>query len=249
MLSAALMGVLMLVLAEALRLTQHTLRDTSGASDANSEIQIISSQISRDLVAGKLAEVRAQTGPTSLVAPDGSALWMLSNMNPITNLPVIRSDGTAFWQRNVLYYAVIPNNHNGLYGYNCSGGAGPNGHDDRCPHKLLLRKVIDQSPATDAVNENNMETIIDPGINPYLTRPVGYNTSAMLGTETGLQEVTIAGRRILGFRAEVVGNAVDVELSVVSLRRAQAKVAIGTTSLYNTVYTYRAQMSYRPESI
>lgn len=252
--TSALMVVLMIFLGEAFRQSQKVFRNTTATSDASGEIRGTIHRISRDLRQAQRSLVNTTNVPASLFAPDGSALWFLSNLDSVTQQPLFLSDGSPRWQRNILYYLVVPNNHAGLFGITCGGGIGPGplGHDDRCPHKVLIRKEIDFPPATSPIDE-----VVEPLMTPaqianYLTRPIGYSTTNM-SAEPGLEEVSIVARRMLGFEVLPSGGGVfadggpiDIELRATGIARAQKEVAIGSTSLYNSPLTYHFSLTINP---
>jgi type II secretory pathway pseudopilin PulG len=246
--AGALMALLLVVLAETLRQSQSVFRVTSGSNDASSQLRKVSQALQRDIL--QTNYTFTNTTDSTGVPVEGSALWFLSNLNPATHEPVYMADGSPFWQRNILYYLVMPNNHVGLFGYSCTlaAGPGPLSHDDHCAHKVLIRKEIDFGSATDAINESNVEALIPGGsIAAYLTRPAGYSVAAMSG-EPGVSTVKVVGQLLLGFEAQRAAGAIRVDVRAVSISRAQREINIANSSLYNSRYTVHFSQTLFPQA-
>ena len=245
----SILAVLMFFLAEALRYTQGLFRSSVGNADASLGLRKLATRLRFDLL--KIQPTAVQCCPglaTMTAAPDSDALWMLSNSDPVSGVPVYRADGTPFWQRTVLYYAVTPLNHAGLFGYTCPGGAGPDGRDDRCPHKVMIRKLIDFGPVTTMSDESTAEALMTPAqAAVYFTRPNGYNTAA-LKLEPGVHQVELLSPLLLGFQAQVGVKDVTVNLRAVTLPRARRSIAVGATSLYDSPYTFHFGMTVEPQA-
>ncbi|MBT9582943.1 prepilin-type N-terminal cleavage/methylation domain-containing protein [bacterium] len=245
-LACALMSILMVVLGEALSQAQNAFRNVTGTSDAADELRKVCQHVRQELIQTSGVQIGSRDSANSLGSPDGEAIWFLSNIGSDGN-PHFMSDGSPFWQRNVLYYIVVPGNHLGLFGWNCAGGADPDGYDDRCPHKVLIRKEIDFGVATDFVNEATVETLMSSGdILPYLTQPVGYSCSAM-NAEAGMRQVRIVGRSLLTFRvSSAAPGSVTLDTRAVSIARARTKVALGTASMVDSPFTFHFGITVTP---
>ncbi len=246
MLAMAITGLLLVVLGEALSQAQAAFRNVVGTSEAADELRKVNMRIRQELMQTSALQIASGTSATSLVAPDGQTLWFLSNLGP-DGTPQFLADGSPFWLRNILYYITIPNNHLGLFGWNCTGGAGPFGLDDRCPHKMLIRNEIDFGPVTDGTNEANVEALMTVAdINPYLTRPAGYSVSAM-SLEPGVKFPRIVGRNLLSF-VIVPGapGSITVDTRAVSIARARHKVSLGNASMFNSPFTSHFSITVVP---
>ncbi|MEW6282596.1 MAG: prepilin-type N-terminal cleavage/methylation domain-containing protein, partial [Candidatus Eremiobacterota bacterium] len=223
--------------------------DSEGASV---EMRKASVRLERDLALTELSSLVVAPGPNSLgPAPDGNAVCFLSPVDPATGQVARRKDGNPFWQRNILYYLVVPTNHQALFGSTCAGGVGPNGLDDRCPHKVLVRKVIDSGGATQpGAPESTAERPLT-NLTPYLTRPNGYSLTAM-GGEPGLSQVEIVGARLLTFRVEVAPEPtrtlqeVVVTLQGVALAEARKRLRVGQDPLSTGPFTRSLTLSVIP---
>jgi hypothetical protein len=198
-------------------------RRTSGRDTAARELRKARAALERDLALASPAQLRRSSNL------DGEALWFLSPIDPATRQIARGSDGLAIWQRNILYYLVIPANHDALFGVQCTPAAGPNGMDDRCTHKVLVRKVIDS------------DTLL-PDVSAYLTQPNGFDLSGMSG-EPNLDEAAIVANRLLTFQTESappphgVPNLVRVDLRAVDEEEARHETTVGTQSMYIGKYT------------
>lgn len=233
----ALMGVLMIFLAEALRQSQKSFHYTNSSSDASRQLRKVTNDLEVDLQQTSSATIQRTSAPASLGAPDGDAIWFLSNRDA-TGTPVFHSNGEPFWQYNILYYLVVPNQHDATFGRSCAGGAGPDGNDDRCPHKLLIRKRIDTGDAASNNEDFDEEAPLTPAaVAAYLTRPQGYQTGFM-NSEAGVTQVRVVGQQLLGFRATLHSTLLNLDLRAVTISRAQREVAMGSVSLYDSPYTF-----------
>lgn len=249
MLAAALMSGLLLVLGEAMRQSQTVFRTTSGTADASTELRSVSQRLRRELLQTKLSEVRTVDTPATFGgAPDGKAIWFLSNVDA-SGVPRFTTGGAPFWHRNVIYYIRVPQGHAQLFGYDCGGGAGPGGYDDRCPHKVIVRKEVDSGTLTNYPDEATVEPILPAGTvtGSYLTRPSRYDTSAM-NSEPGVVQAQVVGRLFLTFTAQETSSEVTADFRAVSLPRARKEAAIGTTSLFNKPFTYHFGLSVYPQA-
>lgn len=247
-LACALMSILMVVLGTALSQAQGAFRNASGTSDAADELRKCCSYLRQELIQTSATQVSSSNSTSSLGSPDGAAIWFLSNRGADGNAQFL-DDGSPFWQRNVLYYLVVPNNHAALFGWNCPGGAGPGpfARDDRCPHKVLIRKEIDSGPATDTSNPANIEALMSAAdIVPYLTRPAGYSVVAM-NAEPGVDNTRIVGRNLLTFDVTTTAaGLIGIDTRAVSIARARTKISLGSVSLFDSPYTFHFGMSVSP---
>ena len=124
----------------------------------------------------------------------GNAIWMLTAVDEFGEFQR-DDDGVPIYQRNILYYLVRPNNHATISdGVNCdiNDGAYPNG-DPFCPHKILIRKVIDIE--TDPMISEPLLTYV--GVDTYLTLPDGYDLPGMVAA-VGAPGVVDGSIRVVG---------------------------------------------------
>lgn len=242
--AAALLAALMAFLGEALRQSQKVFRSTTGNNDASSELRKVVTNLRRELIQTRYDDSNC----TSTL--DGGVLWFLSNVDPSTGQPCYLSDGTPYWQRNIVYYLASPTAHTTLFvRSNCVLVAGAFGEDDRCPHKVLIRKEVDTGAATDAnpANEANVETLIPAAsISTYLGAPATYNLSSMVGGE--IKAAKPVGHNMLSFHVDRQNGAIDCDLRAVSLLEAQRNLAVGGVSLYSTPYTISFDFSVFPQA-
>ena len=216
-------------------------RRTSGSSDSQLNLRKVHSRLSRDVRRTSFASVGTTPGLNSLGPEDGRAVWFLSAEDRSSGLFMRTATGTPFWQNNVLYYLAVPNNHEALFGITCSGGADADGFEVQCPHKVLIRKVIDGGTPTDPNDELSAEEPLTAAdIIPYLTRPDGFDTSAML-SEPGVLDAAVVSSSLLSMSVELAPEPqwereIRVELASVSLPTAQRTIEIGTVPLRDTVH-------------
>lgn len=243
MFACGLVSVLLLVLSVALRQSQWVFRTTSGNNDTSALLRKVTQELQRDLLQTNLQFCATSTTPGA----EGAALWFLSNQDPVDHKPRFKSDGSPFWTRNVLYYLVIPNGHVSLFGRTCPTGAGPSGHDEHCPHKVLVRKEIDLGATANYTDDNTAEALIPvAAINAYLSKPNGYKVNGMY-SEPGVKEAKVAGQLLLDFEASVAQGAVNTDFRAVALARAERE-ANTSGAMYDSKYTLHFAQSIYPQS-
>lgn len=131
---------------------------TAGSQDVDMELLKARDTLRRDLLQASFVQCRVSHYPTLAGADNtGDVLWMLSAEDPTTGELARDSEGTPFWQRNVVYYCVVPTDHDKYYGTAC-GASKP----ADCPHKLLVRRVIDDgTPTRPGSRAKNEEALLD----------------------------------------------------------------------------------------
>ena len=170
-------------------------------------------------VAKAPAELRTLSGS------DGDVLWFLSAVDPLSGEFVRDPDnGTPFWQRNIVYYAVSP------LGLGDLGYTGPGrdvgGYEVACPFKILVRKEIDSGAATSDPSSTPIETLMTYAeLAPHLNRPTGYSCSGMGSANATVKPVSA---HVLTFRADLDPNlrgiSVDVRCSAIDRARREGSI-------------------------
>lgn len=248
--AAAVFSVLLLVVLALFNQSIYVWRVTSSADGANRELRKVRAALERDLALTSPTEIaRAQVpGHLGGGASDGEALWFLSPIDPATGEIVLDEDGLPVWQRNILYYLVVPGDHAGTFGSTCAGGAAANGYDDRCPHKILIRRVIDAGTATIPTDPTTREALIAPGaIGPYLVQPTGFDISA-------LPDTRIVANNLLCFETVSApppnnqAREVLVDVRAVGVEEARRETSVGTAPLYNSRFTEQHPFSVFPKN-
>lgn len=243
LIAASIFSVCLLVLAALFTQTQNLWRSINSRDVSRRELAKASASLQRDLKLASGQELSKTRVPPSLGSgDDGEAIWFLSPVDPVSGQMVHRQDAKPFWQRNILYYLVVPANHNNSFQVNCLGTAGPGGYEVACAHKVLIRKVIDSGPATIPGNETTQETLV-PSVAAYLTRPNGLSVAAMAG-EPNLKEVKIVATNLLYFATTAPGaTQLDIELRAVAVELARHQMPLGSTSIYDSRYTRQAALN------
>lgn len=246
----ALFSMLGLIAYTAMTRSADIYRRTSSRTSAQRELRRAEVRIEHDLRATSYDSTATSGGPASLgTAPDGDALWMLSAFSPKTQRYMQSEDGGPYWQSHVLYYLAVPGGHTG-----CSGGAGPDGNDDRCPHKVLIRKIIDMGDPADPTptpgptpkDELEDPEVLANSMNAFTTPPVGISTAGMVGGE--VIDAQIVAINLLGFKVTrgAGPKEIQVDLRAVAIDEAQRKLGVGTTSLFSVPYTLVQQLTIIP---
>lgn len=175
-------------------------KSVSGNDDASLQLRKAIRHLNRDLVASYYPEVLIEQVPGARGVV-GDAVCMLScSAGDDARGPVsLTESGAPFWQRNVLFYIALPQ------GDTCTGGPDADGYEDMCPHKVLIRKVIDSDPATLPLPDGNPtsdEEVLLTSLSLYLTRPTArLGTGAML-SEPGVTYAEVVAADLLTMRVE-----------------------------------------------
>lgn len=253
--SLAVFSVLTVLLGLALIQSQKVWRELTGAAESDSQLKRVGISLRRELSAASFVNCSNTTVPAHLAggAFDGDAIWFLSNVDSTTGQAFRKADGTPFWQHNVIYYLIVPGNHTGLYGFTCNGGVGPGGYDDRCPHKVLVRKEVDNplGGSTNPTVETTEDTLLTSAqIGTYLTQTNQFSTAGMTG-EAGFLRAHVVARALLMLNFRIgsnpsVPNQILVDARTVSIVQARKEVALGTASLATGRYTTQWDFSILP---
>ncbi|MBI3924458.1 MAG: hypothetical protein HY319_02865 [Armatimonadetes bacterium] len=240
--SVGLFSLLLVVITVLFTRTLGVWRRIDSADTADREMRKAVAALRHDLQLASPSRLsRTQVPPSLGSASDGEALWFLSPLDATGKMVHKQDSAEPLWQRNVLYYLVVPQDHDATFKMICAGASGPTGDDAGCPHKVLIRKVIDSGTPTVPSDETTEEAMV-ADVTPYLTRPDGYDVSGM--SEPGLEETTIIASNLLGFESQS-GNPTEVavELRAVSIQEARRETNVGATSMYAGRFTRLAPFS------
>lgn len=198
--------------------------------------------------------------PASMGGND--AIWFLSAEDIDGNF-AHDPDGGPFWQRNILYFLAIPDNHHLVSTTNCTPGGGPNG-DDHCPHKVLVRAVIDNPPVTDPPpalptpfpDDLEPETLLTQAeVADYIIAPDGFDLS-VLRTKPGVEEADIVAVDLLWFKVNTVQSTelgqrtygVEVDLRAVAHDEAMKTSDFGFVPLGDRAITQQSRFTVLPNN-
>ena len=238
-----LFAVLSLLMALALKQSSTLWVTSSSHQDANEVLRKISARLEKDVPMVSLEHLDIAPVPASLGGGvDGDAVWFLSHINPTTGRPHLKADGTPFWQCNVLYYSVVPESVDQLSTRPIRSGS-TDGYEDRCPYKVVIRKVIDQGTPTDPNDENSEEKLMSAAdISAYLSRPDRLSVAAMAG-EANLLDLEIVGYPVLLFRGSPIAapEGVQFDIRAVAIERAH-RLDKGSESLLDSAATIRSEL-------
>lgn len=242
--AAGVFSVLLIVVLALFNQSVAVWRTTSSTDAANRELRKVRTSLERDLQLSALDQVGRGQVSAHLGggASDGEALWFLSPIDPATGQIVTDDEGNPVWQRNIVYYLIVPNNHAGTFGSTCAGGADAHGYDDRCPHKVLVRRVIDRVPATDPKDPATQETLIPAGaIGPYLVQPDGFDLSAY-------PDARIVASNLLTFETTTGTASVDVDVRALGIDEARREARVGVDPFYDSRFTEQHPFSVFPKN-
>lgn len=247
-----IMSLILALLAGALLAAGKAWRRTSGLNTVETQLGKAQSHLVRDLESIRFDESATTLSTAGLAGvPAGTAIWFLSAVDPATETAVRTPFGAPLWQRNILIYPAVPLNHDSLFGMTCTGGAGPLGLDDQCPHKVLIRKVIDGPVSHPDIA--GAEGLLSAGqIANYLTRPQGFDTSNMSG-EAGLEDVSFLANFLLFFSVErgpAGGSPLEVQVDIraLNIEDARRNIPVGNSSLADSRFTSHQLFSIYPRN-
>ena len=197
-----------------------------------------------------LATAKKPSQLVNLSGSDGDVFWMLSAIDPASGLLQRKADGSPFWQRNIVYYAVCPEpaslTEMGFQG----PGLDVDGYESACPYKILIRKEIDSGVPTVAGGaESTEETLLSlTDISGYLERPVGYSCAAMNRPGVVAQPISA---RVLTFRVDLLAatRGVSVDLRCTALERADKEGLVGARDLSENPVTSVSQFMAFPPNL
>lgn len=218
-------------------------RKMNSVTEASVHLRRASNQIQGDLLSTSYSRISTLPGPTSLTGYDGDAIWFLSALDANGNF-MRKGDGSPFWQRHILYYTVTPNNQEvAPFGI---GGSDPQGYEDYCPYKVLIRKEIDVGTLTDLADETTEEQLMTAAqISAYLTRPTDYKLQN-LASETGVTDIRLVARGILTTRVSLDSGAVSLRVLVSSNDQARKYAGYGSMSLTGQPFIHEVDFTVVP---
>lgn len=223
----------------ALQQTGHIWRRSLSRDNAVSELLKAHQALEADLVVTRADDdfLAIRTVPASLGGgADSDAIEFLTPLNlttPTADTKLTQEiNGAAYMICNVIFYAVVPMGHT-----TCVGGS-VGGYDYNCPHKIFLRRVIDQNPLNDPMLPDSDDVLVKPWVG-LLVRPTGYPHTPDFRT------IAI---NLLSFRCNLDGPQLHCNLKAVALDEAQREVGIGTTSLATGRFTVEHSFSIFPKN-
>lgn len=206
--------------------SQRLWRRVSASSSAGQSLRRAASRLGPDLRNCGKKEIDSMANGTGAQRL-GDAVWFLSAEHPNDGTFVRTDGGGAFWQRNVLYYLTVPLDHDSRYGTACQAW------ERICPHKILVRKVIDSGPTTTPTGPESSKEELLTGLQAaaYLTRPATLALSSMT-SEPGVTRVDYVTGTLLDLRLEVEKSGESVlevrcDLEAPLLEDARGHVVVG----------------------
>jgi prepilin-type N-terminal cleavage/methylation domain-containing protein len=253
-LSMSLLALMTLAGFFMLQIAQKSFWKVTGNEDAALQLRKATRQIQRDLQVSNFSQTNVFKVPGSLPGSsagfDSIALACLSCSTDGVGDVVTKAGGEPYWQRNVLYYLIVPQ------GDTCQGGIDPTTQcDDRCPHKVLVKKIIDLAPTTSptGIPSADIETMMTGLQAPmFLSRPNRTDVSAM-ASEAGVSQVSVVANQLLTMIVERqpdpnIPLEVRIQLQAYNQAAGQKLVAVGTAPLSKNENTISQQLSLFPRN-
>lgn len=235
-LSLAIFGIILVTTSFILFQTQNVWVSSDAEEAAAVRLRAALARLDHDVAYASADSLSQTKVPASLSGGgnDGDAFWFLSPIDPTTEQLVRNDDGQPIWQRNILYYLVVPSDEAG-----CQGKSGPDGYEQGCPHKVLVRKVID--------NRSGGEQVLLKDVKGYLTRPLKADASVAPGPN--VDDSHIVGTSLLWFRilpdpANSEGARI-VDGRSVALELAQRNATVGPKAYASGPYTRQTLLSVK----
>ena len=169
-------------------------------------------------------------------------LWFLSAVDQDTGEFALKEDGKPFWQRNIIYFTAIPEDHDSYYGVSCS-------QPTYCPHKILIRRAVDAGPST---APESPESEIEELLTPSLVQERVENPASLtgLGFSNAAEKDQVIATGLLEFKVVLEPEGWDKEVSCrlkgFSHKEAGKSFAIGSQSLESTPFTHEIEASFFP---
>lgn len=217
LIAAGLTVLILTLLGVSLSLVRSLLRENSAASDSSLRLRGAYLDLSGELRETSFLQCRTIEVSGSSRGRLGDAVWFCSSVDPSSGKSIRAGDGRPHWQRNILYYPAIPGNHDQLYGVSCPAVDDAEGYDVGCPHKILIRKVIDALPSTSSDPSRPPEQLISPtGIVDYI-----HNPSQLMMNPTGpggQEDARLASQQLVSFRASMHPSSTQPSASHIKIR-------------------------------
>jgi len=169
---------------------------------------------------------------------DGGLLWMNSTLRRgglLDGQACRDTDGEPIWQATIVYYLVrpAPALHQQLYGYQCPPWAG-GGVDPLCPHKLLIRRLIETQAHTAVPAVKTESEPFPANVNAWVGNPVVQPSDMKLSNlpnPGSVIESKIVALTMLSFiplRPSASLDRVDLHLATVRRQEAEKHLAVGS---------------------
>jgi type II secretory pathway component PulJ len=242
--SVSILSVLLGATFFILKSSNTTWRKVSGEQEASGQLAKAEGWLRRDVALTAFGGLNVADSLSSLVGKDGDAIWFLSAIDPATGEFVRNEDGTPRWQRNILYYCVVPTGSNPT-GFSGSGISDDEEYEVSHPGKVLVRKVIDVEPPTVPGDPLTQEELITD-VSPYLEVP---NDSVFSSDDA--ESVSIVGRNLLSFRAQADDalQRVSFILQAAKLEEQQQRFAVGSRSFIDPEHLLERRFESFPENV
>jgi type II secretory pathway component PulJ len=215
---------------------------TASSQDVSFQLAKVKAALREDLAQAS-AESCAVSQTPSVPADlnSGDIVWFLSAINPATGQLAKKDDGTPFWQRNIVYYLSVPRDHDQLFGFRCA--------KQNCPHKFLVRRVFDTTPATtpDSPESREERLMSRDEVRQRTGPPQGYDLN-IAGPAAEREELVASA--LLAFEVKLgpedLADEVEVRVSGFQTEDAGKKVKVGSEDLLQSPYARHDIVSIFP---
>lgn len=203
---------------------------TESSQNTSFQLQKARDTLRRDLLSASRVELETS----------GSELWFLSSIGP-QQQQVQHDDGRPFWQRNVLYFLAKPTEHNQIFKVDC--GSDPN----LCPHKALLRVVVDTGPTTTPDSTAIAEEVLF-GLDVAKSLALPPTDLYPNAESRNVEQISVVATGLLSLRFEVDPKGlspgeVEVTIKGFDLTKSGERVRLGVDDLNDSPLTEEVKFS------
>jgi prepilin-type N-terminal cleavage/methylation domain-containing protein len=242
MVTLAIAGILLSALGLAVQMSDQAVRKATGSHDSSLLLKKAARRIRQDLLqtSKQTLQIAAFNGPTGVA--EGQALCVLTSRSD-QGIDQVSTAGGPTWLYNVIYYCITPTQHDSFAGQSCTQSLGSWGIDDRCAHKVLIRKEIDLPSSSPPDSEPLLSA---SQLTNEIVAPVRLDVSG-IRSGANCRKVEIIGIQMLGMSVEQTNQGLHVRLATVDVPRATKEKGIGSSSLLNSSYTQSYDFTVNPE--
>lgn len=221
---------------------------SESSRDVTEQLQKARAILQTDLKEASIDEILvSRTAQPDESFETGDILNLLSPYNPELENMGRRHDGTALWQRNVLYYSAIIKEHDRVFPVNCPGQS----RQSVCPHKVLVRRVLDTGVRTRPQSpDKEVETLLPlRDLKAELLIPDNL-TSSLESSDTRRSPIVALGLVQVRFEFPAVGGLpgeVRVKLQGFDVSQA-GKNVLFNQDLSKSPYTHTVDFSVFPDN-
>ena len=240
MIAVTLLSLLILLSYAFLSQSHRLFRRVNASGDADRGLRKAARALRADLInTGRLGVASVANGI------NGDAIWFLSAQDPASREFVRKSTGRPFWQKNILYYLAVPEDHDQRFHMSCVA------QERVCSHKILIKLVIDHGhPTTPDSSEADEEQLIPSSeIQTYLSSPPSLDLSSLTADPRVLSAEYVAGS-LLDCEVEILsgGREIHCLLTAGLIEDARKNFPLGKVPFPDRSFTLSRMVGILPSN-